>query len=432
MRLAFCFFVVCSLASLWAGDFKAGAARVDITPPLGRPLEGFPDRKGPASGVLDPLSARVLVLETKDDKLAMVTLDLCMMFGSRWIEALREKARNSSGISHLVVAVTHTHSGPVLPDQYAGEPGWETETLEKVARAIEEAHGRAVQARLGTGYGKVDAGYNRRRVLGYGNVEMVWENPARTPLGPVDPRVAVLRIDSVDGRPIAILVNHALHPVVFGIANHRYSADFVAPMTRAVESSAGGAAVCLFLQGGCGDINPYDADVPGDQDPPGKRDRIGSAIGEEAARVAKSIQTQQPGASALQVVEDVLAFRPRWSRAHLQPGSKATKAEYRAPVSVILIDKRIALMTMPGEPFVEFQLGWKARCPLPDAFFIGYANGYLGYFPTIRAAAEGGYGASDEQTYLEPGAGERMLDNALIRLYEMLGGLRNLPRPWND
>jgi len=59
----------------------------------------------------------------------------------------------------------------------------------------------------------------------------------------------------------------------------------------------------------------------------------------------------------------------------------------RLPVVTILIDRRIALMTMPGEPFVIFQMNWRDRCPVPDAFFLGYTNGYFGYFPTIAAAA---------------------------------------------
>ena len=49
------------------------------------------------------------------------------------------------------------------------------------------------------------------------------------------------------------------------------------------------------------------------------------------------------------------------------------------PVTVVLINKRIALMGMPGEPFVEFQINWRDRCPVRDAFFLGYANGYFGY-----------------------------------------------------
>ena len=86
-----------------------------------------------------------------------------------------------------------------------------------------------------------------------------------------------------------------------------------------------------------------------------------------------------------------------------------------------------AFMTMPGEPFVDFQINWRDRCPTPDAFFLGYANGYYGYFPTIHAASEAGYGTASATTWVEVGAGERMVDRAIVRTYEMMGRLNDMP-----
>ena len=76
---------------------------------------------------------------------------------------------------------------------------------------------------------------------------------------------------------------------------------------------------------------------------------------------------------------------------------------------------------------MDFQLDWRNRCPVPDAFFLGYTNGYFDYLPTIQAASEGGYGAGDSNTYLEVGAGERMVNHALSRVYEMVGRLVDTP-----
>jgi hypothetical protein len=103
------------------------------------------------------------------------------------------------------------------------------------------------------------------------------------------------------------------------------------------------------------------------------------------------------------------------------------KPEIQIPVATVLINKRIAWMTMPGEPFVDFQINWRDRCPVRDAFFLGYANGYNGYFPTIKAASLGGYGAASATTWLEVGAGERIVDHAVVRTYELLGRLNELP-----
>jgi len=95
--------------------------------------------------------------------------------------------------------------------------------------------------------------------------------------------------------------------------------------------------------------------------------------------------------------------------------------------ATVLINRRLAMMTVPGEPFVDYQINWRDRCPVRDALFLGYANGYVGYFPTIRAAATGGYGAASSTTWVEVGAGERIVDNAVRRVYEMLGRLTEMP-----
>jgi hypothetical protein len=95
-------------------------------------------------------------------------------------------------------------------------------------------------------------------------------------------------------------------------------------------------------------------------------------------------------------------------------------------MSVVLFDDRLAIGFFPGEFFVEHGLRWKRESRAKDTIFAGYTNGALGYFPTIRAAAEGGYGAI-EATIVEVGAGERLVSRALIDLYTLLGKLPAVP-----
>ena len=425
-----------------AAGLRAGVARVDITPPLGQALWGYAARTTPAQGTLDPLYARVLVLEAGEKRLALVVLDLGRVFSPASLARLREAARQSSGITNVVVQATHTHAGPVIVDEYPGGtvPEWESAAVGKVGKAIDEAHERAVGARLGTGTGSTYVGYNRVRPNADGTITMLWRNPTRVATAPVDPTVAVLRVDTAEGQPLAVLVNYACHPVVFGSDNLQYSADFPGVMTRTVEEALGGGAVCFFLQGACGDINPYDATSPGQEDAVGKRDAAGRQLGEEAARVAQAIRTEAEAQPSLEIIEDTIPLRMRWNAERFQQGLLASYGEkfvanfaprirepIPAPVATLLINKRIALMTLPGEPFVEFQMNWRDRCPVRDAFFLGYTNAYLGYFPTIRAAAMGGYGAASATTWVEVGAGERIVNNAVTRVYELLGRLTDVP-----
>jgi len=418
--------------------FRAGVARTDITPPPGVRLWGYSDRKSPATSTLDPLYARALVLEAGSQRLALVSVDLGRSFGPASLKWLRDATRND--VSFLIVAATHTHSGPLIQDEYpSGTPRWETAALEKITRAVAEARKNLTNAQIGTGYGIAFIGHNRLRVNPEGAVSWFERNLTQVPTTPVDGTVSVLRVDSTDGQPLAILVNYACHPVVFGSDNLQYSADFPAAMARTVEGAFAGKPLCFFLQGAPGDINPYYAVTPFEQDAIEMRDRTGEKLGQEAVRVAKEIHPQANAHPELQFAEDSLSVRSRWIPEKWREamiavfGSSGSEPfaprldKIRLPVTTVLINRRIAILCMPGEPFVEYQITWRQRCPVRDAFFVGYANGYNGYFPTIRNAGLGGYGAANPATWVEIGAGDRMVDAGVIRVNQMLGRLRELP-----
>ena len=449
LRVALCFWAATGLA--WGAGFKAGVAKVDITPPPGLPMYGYFDRTQLSQGTLDPLYARILVIEVEGKRLALITLDLGRTFGPPLLARLRNQLAQTSGISYLLITASHTHAGPNILDEYPSHqtPAWEIADLDRIAKGAEEARQHEVEAQLGTGFGSVYIGYNRRRVQPDGTVTMFWQNPDKIPTSPLDPTVSVLRIDTTDGRPLAILVNYACHPVVFGPDNLEYSADYVGVMARTVEQSVadatGGRPLCFFLQGGDGDINPYYATTRRADDAIKKRDWTGEQLGAEAARVAKSIHTEPAPVPSLQFTEDYMTFPVRWDAQKFRQGmiakcgpkiyedhaellnSDSPPRELTLDVTTVLLNKQIALMGMPGEPFVDFQLNWRARCPVPNAFFVGYANGYCDYFPTVKAASEGGYGAADADTYIAVGAGERMVNQALVRIYEMLGRMTDKP-----
>jgi len=90
----------------------------------------------------------------------------------------------------------------------------------------------------------------------------------------------------------------------------------------------------------------------------------------------------------------------------------------------------LAFLAIPGEPFVNFQINLRDQSPLQQTFLFGYAFGgegkLCGYVPTIQAAEEGGYGAN-YATQIDLGAGEAMVDRAVIWFYEQIGKLRDVP-----
>jgi neutral ceramidase len=423
-----------------AQSFKAGVARADITPPPGVELWGYGDRSGPATGTLDPLFARVLVLDDGRQAVAVVTLDLGRSFGQPQMTSVRERARRIHNVNEVMFSASHTHSGPVIDEDYDQVPEWEKRALDKIVEAIGAARGRLTEARLGVGYGQAILGHNRRYIQSDGRVKMLWRNSTGQPTGVIDPSIGVIRIDDRQGVPLAILVNYACHPVVFGPDNLRYSADYPGAMARVVEASWNGRPVCFFLQGAPGDINPLLDKTPLAENGDAEMRQVGEKLGHEVARVSHSIQTASPATPELAYLSEEMHFKNRWSQESLRTaimaayGPNPAKRYFRylndpiaAPVSTLVINRQIALVGLPGEPFVGLQLLLKQRSPLAATFLCGYTNGYNGYFPTLRDAVAGGYGANTIVTRVEVGSGERMIDRGLIHIYRLLGKLRNKP-----
>lgn len=421
---------------------RGAVARVDMTPEPGVAMWGFAARKGPATGTIDPIYARILVLASGEKRIAIITLDLGRAFGPASLEKLRESVRKNSQISYILIGASHTHSGPVVKDQYADNrpPTWEEKALKGIAQAIEDACARLKPVRVGADYGIAYIGYNRLQTKLDRSSWLFGNDFTQVISSPVDPTVAVLRVDGEDGQPIAILVNYACHPVVFSGGNREYSADYPAVMASTVEASFPSHPLTFFLQGAAGDIDPYYANTPKAQDPQLRRKWTGERLGTEAARVAHKIETKVESDGTLDFTEDAITVPTRWTLAQAaaaysriwngakaDPQSEFLKPEIMLQTSTLLLNKRIAFMSMSGEPFVEFQVDWRNRCPVRDSFFVGYANGYHGYLPTIGAAVRGGYGASNAETWTAVGSGERMVNNSLVRIYESLEKLTTKP-----
>ena len=72
--------------------------------------------------------------------------------------------------------------------------------------------------------------------------------------------LAVLRFDDQAGKPIAILVNFAAHPVMTEGKILKYSADYPGFLKNKVEAEL--ATKCVFMQGAAGDMSPNPSTGP--------------------------------------------------------------------------------------------------------------------------------------------------------------------------
>ena len=442
--LALCVAVGMSLAtpvSAAEGPLMAGVATVDITPEPGLMLWGYSNRTHGATGKLDPLMAKAVVLRAGDQFVAIVTLDLGRTPEESVLAKIREETKSRCGVSNLFITASHTHHAPAMestsdhPNPYAEKVG------QQIAEIICKAAGELVSVRIGVGRGTADLAHNRRKYLPDGRVAMQWRNAEREKTEPVDREYATIRLDRADGSVLAVLFNYACHPVVMGGDNYQYSADYVGAASAVVESQL--RTKCLFLQGGCGNINPYMDKTPLDQGGVEEMRKMGRTLGELLTKTARETVTAVPAHPSIQYEARIIPVRVRWDLENPEVRAILSKAygprfdnyiskmvknnRVQCTLTTLMIDGDIALVGMPGEIFVQFQTAIKTRSPVANSFLVGYTHGYYAYFPTLRDAAAGGYGGKTA-TYVEPGAGERLTDEGLITLYKMTDRLHDVPR----
>ena len=425
-------------------QLEVGTATADITPTPGGRMYGYGARGAKtSSGVHDALMARALVAFDGRTKVALVTLDLGYI-DTEVTSRVRAAVADAIGLDDVLITASHTHSGPALAadGQSAGQPGalavdgqsaglpYTDELVQAIAGAVVEADTNRTPAKLAAGWGRLEEGHNRRRVLPDGTVEMRWANRDRRPTNPVDHAIGVLAFDSLAGVPIATLVNFACHPVVLGPENLRLSADYPGSLVAMVDRLVGGQT--MFLQGAAGDINPFWDKTPPAEGAFEEAQRMGEALAREVVRVRADV-TGYEDTPWVSLHRDVVPLGTRWDTgdARVQAGVGVDaiarfERERDAEIATLLFGPSVAIAMFPGEFFVEHGLQLKQQSTVRHTLFVGYANGHAGYFPTIRAAAEGGYGA-DSSTIIELGAGEHLVNRALINLHFQAGKLSALP-----
>ena len=261
---------------------KAGVGRADIT-----------ERSGPVN---DPMYARALVIQGNGTTVVIVTLDVVAIaeIGSiknDFLSKLRAILKKDIGLDpgSLIVNCSHCHGVPC------------GDVLERTAQAVKLAARKLVPVRIGVGTGHEDrVQENRRLKLKDGrelDVRRAYSLPADAEVvgaGPIDPEIGILRLDRTDGRPLAVVYNFAMHPIM-GASNGGNTADITGFSSKVIEDALGHGAMALFVQGCGGDINPAfykDLDSPRDAEPQGNRLGISvvRALGRIPAREAGSLK----------------------------------------------------------------------------------------------------------------------------------------------
>jgi len=333
-------------------ELFAAGAKVDITPPVGALMDGYVDRPGASSEIHDRLYSRALVLRMDGRTAAIVSCDLCWL-GSATLSDVRKKAE-PLGVDEVLLAATHTHSGPAVADFIVGPTALGTDYVlslpDLIADSIESATEKLRPVTGDVSVGSAALSVNRR----VGSL-------------PVDPAVVTLTFRDELGKPVAGVLNYSCHPTVLGPANRQISADYAGRVAELMEESQGGSFVSLFLNGACGDVNPSTCDGY-------LCDGTFDDVSAMARRLAEASRDSS-GAKPLDCGE--LGF----DRSRIGPLPPLGLSVELTAINL----GGVALLGVPGELFASTGLWLRKQLSPRSLVIAGFANGYAGYFPTQDA-----------------------------------------------
>jgi hypothetical protein len=436
---------------------EAGLAVIDITPPVPYRMSGYFNERL-STGVKDPLQAKALVFRQGELQAALVLCDLVGM-SPEVVRRARARIEQNCGVppSRVSIAATHSHTGPLYfgalrehwhRKRIAAEGADSYERIdypaqleETLVAVVEQARQRLRPVVLRRGAAtETRLSFNRRFHMRDGSVRF---NPGQLnpdivrPAGPIDPQVGLLSLQFAgEPRPAAVLVNFALHLDTVG--GTLYSADYPRHLEDRLRAIHGPDFVSLFGAGACGDINHIDVTIRGRR----SAEEIGALLAETVeAGLSELAPIARPSLAVAHRVVDVplqryTADEIAEARRQIQRvddpqlpfldrvrAYKILAVELRGSdtlpleVHAFRLDDETAIVTLPGEVFVELGLAIKQGSPFDNTLVIELANDAPGYLPTQKAFVEGSYETVNSRAM--PGSGEQLVAAALELLRQL-------------
>lgn len=431
-----------------------GVAETTINPRLGMQIDGNIGAYRPAQFLLGDLYARALVLQKGETRFLLLSLDL-LAVTAEWSTAIRDFAAGECGFDRDAVAVhvVQNHSAPslghiMLSDRLAAartypwirgsDPDYGPLAMEKIKPLIRAALANLQPVRLLFGSAlESRVAFNRRTVMRDGSAQMCGSGPqALHREGPSDPEVGVALFTTPALHTLAALLHHTCHPVHWH-PHHAIHGDWPGAWVEEVRATLLPHAIPLVLNGCCGNVIHHDALNPHREDTPQSMARLLT----DAVRTAltQSCFSHDDPVLAYQTIRFDIPFRQfpkkvfedarQLIETHPEPmwtDDTRTRFKWDWAFAASLLDLEhvlasqhafeyeiqalrlgdLAILVLPGEPFVEAQLEIKQRSPARRTFVAHMSNRYVGYIPTPEALRRGGY----ETT---PSSGSKLAPEAL-------------------
>ncbi len=449
---------------------RVGVAETTINPLPGMQIDGNIGVHRPVEFALGDLHARAIVFGQADRRFLLLSMELLAITGE-WTDAIRDFAAGEFGFDRDAVAVhvVQCHSAPsmgqiMLSDRLeaaakypwirGSDPDYGPLAMSRIEPMIREAMANLRPVRLLAGTAlESRVSFNRRIAMRDGTSEMGLAGRPHEALyreGPGDPEVGVALFTDDELHTTAALLHHTCHPVHW--TPHRaVHGDWPGAWAEEVRRELLPATVPLVLNGCCGNVHHADALNPQREDTPQSMARLLT----EATRRALAepcVRDDDPPLAWGTVRFDIpyRDFPPevfddarRLIEAHPEPlwiDEAHTRFEWDWHFAASLVDLEhtlaahdafeyeiqalrvgdLAILVLPGEPFVEAQLAIKQRSPATRTFVAHMSNRYVGYIPTPEAIRRGGYEARpSSSSKLAPEALQMITDRSVALLEEL-------------
>lgn len=447
---------VCALAAQFCAaqdkTLRAGATRVEITPPLG---VGYEVPTGKYDH--EHLYVRVIVLDNGNARAALIGADQSGLSEGIWKDASGRIAMLlECPVANILMSATHTHS-PGIPQ---GPPAAassrsldlnEQRVADAMVNAAKQAKAKLQPAEMAFGTGSAYLNVNRDAIQPQTHL---WTQ-APNLVAASDKTVAVLKFTALSGGPIGVYVNYAMHPINGYLANFA-SADFAGAMSRYVEQAYEDKAVVIFTQGASGDQNPLylrastnglasrsgvpitgdvlvretvegplrDGPVQGKPMDATTRDRLerwmeseGDVLGEEVIRVmTDTARTERSVRIAGSQIDISCAGRTRTDKGREgMTGSYVDGPAVPIRIGVLGIGD-VALTSVDAEIYTQISQRMKRQSPMANTVMVTLANGRApsGYIPDDASFGHNSFQVLNSR--LKVGCAEPSIADGLTKL----------------
>ena len=417
-------FAAASVPALADAPLRIAPFEADITPPPGTPLCDALVK--PAKEIVDPLSARGLVILTADQPIVLCALDWVGV-GNSGHDAFREALAQAAGTTkdRVCVHCLHQHDAPgcdfaadevLAPYGLRGklfDPAFARKAISRVAAAVAKAvQNPKTVTRVGIGRAKVEKVASNRRVLGPdGKVKYVRYTATKDPKiraepeGVIDPYVQLLSLWDGD-RPLASLTYYATHPQSY-YGGGGVSCDFPG-LARGLRDKALPGVAHIHFNGAGGNVtagkyndgNPLNREILAERLAKGMTAAFDSAkkVPVTAADVAYRVTAVALPLSKLynskdlqaRVADDTQPEADRLRAARNLVWARRCEASHKIDVTCLRIGPAF-ILHMPGELFVEYELAAQRMRPDAPVLMAAYGDYGPGYIGTAIAYTQGGY-----------------------------------------